>query len=58
MLLVAGALSGLIAGLVGLAGGIVIVPVLVWLYGPPVIHDAIVVSWFAVLFNSIGATVK
>ncbi|WP_290646752.1 sulfite exporter TauE/SafE family protein [Aquabacterium sp.] len=58
MLLLAGALSGLIAGLVGLAGGIVIVPVLVWLYGPPVIHDAIVVSWFAVLFNSIGATVK
>lgn len=58
MLLLAGALSGLIAGLVGLAGGIVIVPVLVWMYGPPVIHDAIVVSWFAVLFNSIGATTK
>jgi uncharacterized membrane protein YfcA len=58
MLLAAGAASGLIAGLVGLAGGIVIVPVLVWIYGPTVIHDAIVVSWFAVLFNSIGATIK
>ena len=53
-----GAVSGLIAGLVGLAGGIVVVPALIWLYGPVVLHDAIVVSWFAVLFNSIGAATK
>ena len=53
-----GSVSGLIAGLVGLAGGIVVVPALTWLYGPAVLHDAIVVSWFAVLFNSIGAAVK
>ncbi len=53
-----GALSGLIAGLVGLAGGIVVVPVLTWLYGAAALHDAIVISWFAVLFNSIGAAVK
>jgi hypothetical protein len=58
ILLVAGALSGLIAGLVGLAGGIVVVPALTWLYGNAALHDAIVISWFAVLFNSIGAAAK
>ena len=58
VLLVAGALSGLIAGLVGLAGGIVVVPALTWLYGSSALHDAIIVSWFAVLFNSIGAATK
>jgi len=58
VLLVTGALSGLIAGLVGLAGGIVVVPALTWLYGNSALHDAIVISWFAVLFNSIGAAAK
>ncbi|MBX3622510.1 MAG: sulfite exporter TauE/SafE family protein [Rhizobacter sp.] len=58
VLLVAGALSGLIAGLVGLAGGIVVVPALTWLYGSSALHDAIVISWFAVLFNSVGAATK
>lgn len=58
VLLVAGSLSGLIAGLVGLAGGIVVVPALTWLYGSAALHDAIVISWFAVLFNSVGAAVK
>ncbi len=58
VLLVAGALSGLIAGLVGLAGGIVVIPTLTWLYGNEVLHDAIVISWFVVLFNSIGAAAK
>ncbi|RZI84933.1 MAG: sulfite exporter TauE/SafE family protein [Rubrivivax sp.] len=57
-LMLIGSVSGLIAGLVGLAGGIVVVPALTWLYGPAVLHDAIVVSWFAVLFNSIGAVIK
>lgn len=56
--LVIGALSGFIAGLVGLAGGIVVVPALTWMYGNAALHDAIIVSWFAVLFNSIGAAVK
>jgi uncharacterized membrane protein YfcA len=56
--LVIGALSGFIAGLVGLAGGIVVVPALTWMYGSSALHDAIIVSWFAVLFNSIGAAVK
>ena len=50
-----GAGSGLIAGLVGLAGGIVVVPALTWLYGPEALHSAIVISWFSVLFNSMGA---
>jgi len=54
-LLLAGALSGLVAGIAGLGGGTVIVPVLVWLYGHAALHDAIVVSWFAVLFNSASA---
>ena len=58
VLLVTGALSGFIAGLVGLAGGIVVVPALTWLYGSAALHDAIVISWFAVLFNSIGAATK
>lgn len=58
VLLVTGALSGFIAGLVGLAGGIVVVPALTWLYGNAALHDAIVISWFAVLFNSIGAAAK
>lgn len=58
VLLFAGALSGLIAGLVGLAGGIVVIPALTWLYGNAVLHDAIVISWFVVLFNSIGAAAK
>lgn len=53
-----GASSGFIAGLVGLAGGIVIVPALVWLYGPQALHAAIITSWFAVLFNSFGAAAK
>lgn len=54
-LLVAGALSGLVAGVAGLGGGTVIVPVLTWLYGHAALYDAIVVSWFAVLFNSATA---
>ncbi|MGY4827810.1 sulfite exporter TauE/SafE family protein [Sphaerotilaceae bacterium SBD11-9] len=58
VLLVTGALSGFIAGLVGLAGGIVVVPALTWLYGSAALHDAIVISWFAVLFNSVGAAAK
>ncbi len=58
ILLLTGALSGFIAGLVGLAGGIVVVPALTWLYGSAALHDAIVISWFAVLFNSIGAASK
>lgn len=57
-LILTGAASGFIAGLVGLAGGIVVVPALTWLYGPAALHDAVVISWFAVLFNSIGAAVK
>lgn len=58
VLALVGAASGLIAGLVGLAGGIVIVPVLTWMYGPSVLHTAIAISWFCVLFNSVGAASK
>jgi uncharacterized protein len=57
-LLLAGALSGLVAGTAGLGGGTVIVPVLVGLYGHAALHDAIVVSWFAVLFNSLSAAFR
>lgn len=55
---VIGILSGLVAGLVGLAGGIVVVPALTWLYGTDILIDAIIVSWFAVFFNSISAAWK
>lgn len=58
LLALVGGASGVIAGLVGLAGGIVVVPALTWMYGPSALHTAIVVSWFAVLFNSIGAASK
>lgn len=58
VLLFIGALSGLIAGLVGLAGGIVVVPALTWLYGVDALHGAIVISWFAVLFNSFSASAR
>lgn len=58
LLALVGGVSGVIAGLVGLAGGIVVVPALTWMYGPSALHTAIVVSWFAVLFNSIGAASK
>jgi uncharacterized membrane protein YfcA len=54
-LALAGALSGLVAGIAGLGGGIVIVPLLVALYGQSALHDAVVASWFAVLFNSAAA---
>lgn len=57
-LLLAGSLSGLVAGMAGLGGGTVIVPVLTWLYGAGALHEAIVVSWFAVLFNSLSAAIK
>ncbi len=58
LLALVGGVSGVIAGLVGLAGGIVVVPALTWMYGPSALHTAIVVSWFAVLFNSVGAASK
>jgi uncharacterized membrane protein YfcA len=58
ILTLVGALSGVIAGLVGLAGGIVVVPALTWMYGPSALHTAIVISWFSVLFNSVGAASK
>jgi uncharacterized membrane protein YfcA len=57
-LLLLGAASGLIAGLSGLGGGTVIVPALTWLFGKAALHDAIVISWFCVFFNSVGATVS
>jgi uncharacterized protein len=57
-LVAVGGASGFIAGLVGLAGGIVVVPALTLLYGADALHAAIVISWFAVLFNSFSAAAK
>ena len=45
------------AGLSGLAGGNVVVPVLTWFYGAEVLQTAVTVSWFCVCFNSLGAAV-
>lgn len=55
LLVAVGAGSGLAAGLSGLAGGVVIVPVLTWFYGADALHAAVVASWFCVFFNSLGA---
>jgi uncharacterized membrane protein YfcA len=56
LLALIGATGGLIAGLVGLAGGIFIVPALVALFGPQCMPDAIVISFFAVLLNSLSTS--
>ncbi|MEP6872986.1 MAG: sulfite exporter TauE/SafE family protein [Burkholderiales bacterium] len=53
-----GAIGGLIAGTVGLAGGIFLVPAVVALLGPGAMGEAIVVSFFAVLLNSLSATIE
>jgi uncharacterized protein len=53
-----GAIGGLIAGTVGLAGGIFLVPAVVALLGPMAMGEAVVVSFFAVLINSLSATVE
>jgi uncharacterized membrane protein YfcA len=53
LLALVGVGGGLIAGLVGLAGGIFIVPALVSIYGTAGMNDAIAISFFAVLFNSL-----
>lgn len=48
--------GGLVSGAVGFAGGILIVPALVATCGIGAMGDAIVVSFFAVLFNSLSST--
>jgi len=53
-----GAGGGLISGTVGLAGGIFIVPALVALLGTQAMGDAISVSFFAVLLNSLSSTIE
>ncbi|WP_280154160.1 sulfite exporter TauE/SafE family protein [Piscinibacter sp. XHJ-5] len=58
LLALVGAGGGLVSGAVGLAGGIFIVPALVALFGTEAMGDAIVVSFFAVLFNSLSATLE
>jgi uncharacterized membrane protein YfcA len=52
-----GASSGLLAGVCGLAGGIIIVPAMMWLYGTIALHDAITASWLMVFTNSLSAVV-
>lgn len=55
---VTGMAGGLIAGTVGLAGGIFIVPALVALLGTQAMGEAIAISFFAVLTNSLSATLE
>jgi len=58
LLALIGAGGGLISGTVGLAGGIFIVPALVAMLGTEAMGDAVVVSFFAVLLNSLSATIE
>jgi len=51
-----GLLAGTVSGLTGLGGGIVIVPLIVVFFGSEALIDAVVVSFYAVFFNSISAT--
>lgn len=58
LLALIGAMGGLISGAVGLAGGIFLVPALIAWLGTPAMSEAIVVSFFAVVLNSLSATVQ
>lgn len=58
MLALIGSAAGLLAGVTGLAGGVVVVPALIWIYGPEVLHAAIVASWFCVFSNSLSAATR
>jgi uncharacterized membrane protein YfcA len=58
LLALIGAAGGLIAGTVGLAGGIFLVPAVVLLLGPDAMGEAIAISFFAVFLNSLAATLE
>lgn len=58
MLALIGALGGLVSGAAGLGGGIVLVPAIVALLGREATGEAIMVSLFAVLLNSLSATLQ
>jgi uncharacterized membrane protein YfcA len=55
---VVGSISGFLAGVAGLAGGIFIVPALTFIYGSSALQAAVSVSWLAVLFNSTAAVAE
>ena len=48
----------MISGMIGFAGGIVVVPALTWLFGMGALQDAIITSWFAVSLNSVCAAIS
>jgi uncharacterized protein len=48
--------AGILSGLTGLGGGIIIVPMIILCFGSSALIDAVILSFYAVFFNSISAT--
>lgn len=52
---IAGLLFGLISGVIGIGGGLIILPILVCIFGVPV-HEAMATSSACIMFSSTGST--
>jgi len=52
----AGLLFGLVSGIIGIGGGLIILPVLVCIFGVPV-HEAMATSSACIMFSSAGSTI-
>jgi uncharacterized membrane protein YfcA len=55
-LILIGICAGILSGLTGLGGGIIIVPMIILCFGSNALIDAVIISFYAVFFNSISAT--
>jgi len=55
-LILIGICAGILSGLTGLGGGIIIVPMIIFCFGSNALIDAVIISFYAVFFNSISAT--
>jgi uncharacterized protein len=53
---IAGFLFGLVSGIIGIGGGLIILPMLVCIFGVPV-HEAMATSSACIMFSSTGSTI-